>query len=194
LEAVALARAEKAVITDLLKPLGQNVLQEATDELLSREGTRFPVTGGPVTVTEGDLTVLTLENPPIGESHPEDIRGQILESGLTGANGLTVDDPLLPPDRGRNSLGQSCFLQGGPKLGSKEAGEGLDVNEEGIAGTPPGVTVSGQTAAGDEVMNVGMVSQVAGPGLQHPQETKLPADKAGIGGQSLQSGRGGLKQ
>ena len=43
-------------------------------------------------------------------------------------------------------------------------------------------------------MDVGMVSQVAGPGLQHTQEANLTTDKARVVGQFLQSGCRGLKQ
>jgi hypothetical protein len=160
-----LAGGEEAVIADLLKALGQDVLQETADELLSREGARLPATGSPVTVTEGDLTVLTFENPVVGKSNAKDIGGQVFEGGLTCADRLAVDDPLLPPDLKWDLVEQVGLLQSGAELGPKQPGEGFDVNQESVAGTPPGVPISGQTAAGNEVMNVGMVGQIAGPGL-----------------------------
>jgi hypothetical protein len=49
------------------------------------------------------------------------------------------------------------LLQGSPQLGSKEAGEGLDVDEEGVAGAEPGLPLSGEAAARDEIMDVGMI-------------------------------------
>jgi hypothetical protein len=156
------------------------VLQETADELLGWEGAGFPGASGAVTVAEGDLTVLKVEDPPIGEGDAKDIGRQIFEGGFTDSDRLAVNDPLLSPDLGRNLPGQPRLLQSSAELGSKEAGQGFDVNEEGIAGTPPGQSVSGQTVAGDDGMDVGMVSDVAGPGLQHPQETRLPADKARI--------------
>ena len=68
------------------------------------------------------------------------------------------------------------------------------MDKEGIAGAQPGLPISRQPAAGDKIMDVGMVSQVAGPGLQHAQETNLTADKAGVVGQLLQGRGRGLKQ
>ena len=68
------------------------------------------------------------------------------------------------------------------------------MNKEGIAGAEPGLPVSGQAAAGNEVMNVGMVGQIAGPGLQHPQQTDLTAEEARVVGQFLQSRCRSLKQ
>jgi hypothetical protein len=103
-EAVTLAGAEEAVIADFLETLGQDVLQETTDELLGREGAGFAVAGGAVTVTESDLTLLKFEDTAIGEGDAKDIRSQILEGRLAGADRLTVNDPLLPPDLGRNLL------------------------------------------------------------------------------------------
>lgn len=186
---MTLTGAKEAVVADFLKAFGQDVLQETTDELLGGEGAAFPMAGGPVAIAEGDLTVLKFKDAAVGKGNPEDIGGQILEGGLTRANRLAVNDPLLPPDLGGNLLDQPGLGQGGAELAPKQAGQGLDMNEEGIASAQPSLTIAGQTASGDEVMNMGMITQVAGPGLQHPQETDLPADKARIGGQSLQSGR-----
>jgi hypothetical protein len=86
------------------------------------------------------------------------------------------------------------LLQSGPELGSIQARQGFDVNQESITGTPPGVPIGGQTTAGNEVVDVRMKSQVAGPGLQHAQETDLPANEAGVSRQLLQRRRRSLKQ
>ena len=193
-QTMALAGAKEAIVADFLEALGQDVLQETVDELLGGEGAGFPVVGGVLPVAESDLSVLKFEEALVGESDAEDIRSQILERCLAGADGLTVDNPLLPPDLGWNLLQQLCLFQGRSKLGSKETGEGFDMDKEGIVGAQPGLPLSRQPAAGDKVMNVGMVSQVAGPGLQDAQETKLTADKAGVVGQLLQGRRRGLKQ
>ena len=99
---MTLARAEETVVADLLKTFGQDVLQEATDELLGGQATCFAVAAGAVAVAKGDLAVLEFEDTVVGESDAEDIRGQVLQSGLTRADRLTMDDPLLPPGRWRN--------------------------------------------------------------------------------------------
>ena len=73
-------------------------------------------------------------------------------------------------------------------------GKRLDVNKEGVAGAKPGLAIGGQPPARDEVMDVGMITQVAGPGLQDAQQANLTADKAGVLGEFLQGRGGGLKQ
>jgi hypothetical protein len=118
---MTLARAEETVVADLLKTFGQDVLQEATDELLGGEGAGFPAAGGAVTVAERDLTLLKFKDTPIGEGDAKNIGSQILEGRLTGANRLTVDDPGLPPDRGRDLVEQFGLLQGSAKLGPKQS-------------------------------------------------------------------------
>jgi len=103
-ETVTLARAKEAVIADFLEGFGQDVLQETTDELLGGQGARFPMAGGAVTVAESDLALLKFEDTSVGESDAKNIRGQIPERCLTGADRLAVDDPFLAPDLGRNLL------------------------------------------------------------------------------------------
>ena len=139
---MTLTGTEETVIADFLEAFGQDVLQETTDELLGGQGAGFPVAGGAVAVTKGDLTLLKFKDTPVGESDPKDIRGQILEGGLTGSHWLAMDDPRLSPDLGRNLLDQVCLLQGGPKLGPKETGQRLDVNEESVTSAEPGLPIS----------------------------------------------------
>ena len=118
---ITLARAEETVVADLLKTFGQDVLQEATDELLGGEGAGLPAAGGAVTVAERDLTLLKFKDTPIGEGDAKNIGSQILEGRLTRADRLTVDDPRLPPDRGGDLVEQLGLLQGSAKLGPKQS-------------------------------------------------------------------------
>ena len=125
METVTLARAEEAVIANLLKAFGQDMLQEAADELLGGEGAGFPVAGGAVTVAKGDLALLEFEDTVVGESDPEDIRGQILEGGLARADRLTMDDPVLSPDRGGNLVDQISLAKAARNLARKRRERGL---------------------------------------------------------------------
>ena len=142
-EPVTLAGGEEAVVANFLEALGQEVLQEAADELLGGEGAGLPVAGGAVAVAKGDLTLVQFEDTVVGEGHPEDVRGQIVEGGLTGANRLAMDDPVLPPGRGWGLVKQLGLAQSGPELGSKEAGQGFDVDKKGITSRSPGLTIRG---------------------------------------------------
>ena len=47
----------------------------------------------------------------------------------------------------------------------------------------PGGSVSGHAAAGHQHMHMGMVMELAGPGVQNRQEADLGTDKAFLGGQ-----------
>jgi hypothetical protein len=185
LETVTLAGAEEAVVADFLESFGQDVLQETADEFLSGQSAGFPVAAGAVAVAEGDLTVLEFENAVVGEGDAKDVGGQILEGGLARADRLAVDDPFLKPDASRRLVKQARLLQGGAELTPKQTGERLDPDEEGVAGGPPALSVNRQPPARDEIMNVGMITQVTGPGLQDAQAANLTANKARIKGQLL---------
>jgi hypothetical protein len=97
-QAVTLTGTEQAVIAHLLKPFRQDVLQEAPDELFRRQGAAFPVTTVALSIAKGDLTVVHFEDTVVAESHSKDVRGQILQGGLTDADRLAVGHPLLSPD------------------------------------------------------------------------------------------------
>ena len=54
--------------------------------------------------------------------------------------------------------------------------------EEAGSAANPARAVQGQPAAGDEAVNMRMVLQVLGPGMEHADETDLGAEMARIGG------------
>ncbi len=43
-------------------------------------------------------------------------------------------------------------------------------------------------------MNVGVVAQVTGPGLEHAEQADLPTKEAGISGKLLEGGRRGAEE
>jgi hypothetical protein len=52
--------------------------------------------------TEGNLTVTVGEEAVVGNGDPKDVRGQRLQGATAMADGLTMDDPILPPDSRRH--------------------------------------------------------------------------------------------
>jgi hypothetical protein len=89
---------EQAEMADLHKAIGQDMLEEAADKLdgveMSRTGagtTHFPV-------GEGDGAVGEAHDTAVGNSDPEDIRGEVSEGGVAMVLGLTVDVPGDGPD------------------------------------------------------------------------------------------------
>jgi hypothetical protein len=49
---------QETIVANLDEALGQDVLQEAMDELLHRQGTEFGLAGAGCVITKGDLVVL----------------------------------------------------------------------------------------------------------------------------------------
>ena len=88
-------RGKKAIVADFDKALGQDMLQEATDELCGREGTGLEFAGVGGSVAEGYSAVYQLEDAMVADGDAKDVRGQILQDGQAAAHRLAVDDPIL---------------------------------------------------------------------------------------------------
>ena len=91
------AGTEEAIVPDLDESLGQNMLQETTNELLSGEGAEPGLICAGFGVAEGDLPISQLEDTLVTDGHSEDVGSQILQGGRAIADRLAVNDPLLLP-------------------------------------------------------------------------------------------------
>jgi hypothetical protein len=72
----------QAEVADLVKALGQNMLEIATQELVPRGPADPGPAGLPVAVLEADGFVIQADDAPVGEGDAEDVAGQIVEHGL----------------------------------------------------------------------------------------------------------------
>jgi len=63
-----------------------------------------------------------------------------------------------------------------------------------VAGAHPAASVGAQSAAGDEVMDVGMEDECAAPGVEDAQHAQLGAQAFGVAGEVLQGLGAGGKQ
>ena len=116
---------QEAVIADLHKPGGQDVLKETADEFHCIEGHNpQPVAMG-FGVSEEDGVVFDLDDAVIGDSHLEDVRGEVFQACLTGTDGLGVDVPVKVPDFRGDLIEETGFFHGLTKLGLKDFGESL---------------------------------------------------------------------
>ena len=79
--------AKQAVVTDLDEAWWQDVLEEATDELLGGEGAILELISGGVFVGERDLAIMQLAEAVVTEGHAKDVRSEIAEGLLAGADG-----------------------------------------------------------------------------------------------------------
>lgn len=77
-------------------------------------------------VSEEDRFVYDLDDAAIGDSHLEDVRGEVIEAGFGGTYRLRVDIPIDLPDLGRDLIEETGFFHGFFELGLKDFGEGSD--------------------------------------------------------------------
>jgi len=79
---LAQAGAEEAIVAHLDEAPGQDVLEEAADELLGRQGAGSERAGVGGAVAEGDPVMLDFQDAPVADGDAEDVGGEILE-GVT---------------------------------------------------------------------------------------------------------------
>ena len=94
---------------------------------------------------------------------------------------------------GRTRSGRR-FWNAALSLRAHELGQGLDGNQEGLARRMPGGAVIGHAAAGDQAVDVRVVEQLLGPGVQDGEHADGAADVARIAGQFDDGLGGGLHQ
>ena len=118
-----------------------------------------------VLITKSDLAVFEFEDAVVAQGHAEDIGGEIFESRWAAADGLTINDPILVPDlRGQLEV-EGSFLEGVTELGAEDLAQSLNGDQElGVFGGEP-LAIGGEATGGDEIVDVGVVAEIAGPGL-----------------------------
>jgi hypothetical protein len=163
-------------------------LEEAADELLGVEGAGPEGAGVGGAIAEGDLAVGQFEDAAVADGDAEDVGSQILQGVETIAHGLAMNDPILLPHCWGDKGEEIGLAQSVAELGAEDGGEGLDGKQEVLSGGQPGLTIRGKAASGDEVVNVGVVAEVAPPGMEDADEADLPADEARVLGQVLEGG------
>jgi len=77
-------------------------------------------------IADENRPVLDLHDTGIGDSHSEDIRGQVLQACFTGAHGLGIDNPVDLPDLRRDLIEKTCIFHRIVELGLEDFGEDLD--------------------------------------------------------------------
>ena len=185
-------------VTDFDKAFGEDMLEEALDELLDRESAVFDLPGIGFAIFESDLRLFhaTLVNETdqtaIANGNAIDIRSQILESGLPITNRQAMDNPIHLPNFVWDFLKERRFAQAMLKTGAEKFGERFDRQEEIRARWKPTRPV--QTSAWNEIVNMGMIRQVARPGVKDAHQANLPAHEARVLRQLLGGLGGGLKQ
>jgi hypothetical protein len=159
------------VVPDLVETLRPHVLQKAADELQGRQGHGLPAVMAGVLGAETDLAIRDREHAAIGPCDAVDIPAQVAEH-LCGPlqSRFTVDNPRRRPDRLRDGEIGTCLAHQIPEEASEERGERPHRHEVGLAGRPPRGPISGDPAGWHQAMDVRMVDQSPGPGVQDTQD------------------------
>ena len=131
-----------------------------------------------------EVAICQREEVLVADGHAQAVRGQIPEGCRATADGLAVHDPVLVPAGRIHAGAPRSLVPVIAELRSDEQGEGRDMDQAVVAGRPPGV-LGRESPAGTEVMPVGMVAQIAGPGLEHAHQAELAADAPAIEGACL---------
>lgn len=177
---------EQAVGADLDEAAGQDVLEEAPDEILRTKPDALDLLGAIVPITEGDLGLFEAFDPAVGDGDAKDIPAEVLQDLLAVAGVLAVDDPVLLPDGGWDLIEPAPFLESGAEFAAKDFAQGKAGNQEdGMAGLNPLLALAGKSAGADQQMDVGMIKQGPGAGVQDGQHRQSSAHIAGIPGQLL---------
>ena len=146
-------------------------------------------------IADEDGAVLHLHDARVGDGDFEDVGGEVFEAGITRRHGLGVDVPIDLPDFRGDLIEEAGFYHFIAELGPKDFGERFDGEIEVGWGGVPAAIGGGQSAAGDDVMDMGMVLQGSSPGVKHSKETRqIGAEVMLIGGEFFNRLRGGLKQ
>jgi hypothetical protein len=105
---------------------------------------------------------------------------------LAAADQLTIDDPILLPDLRWHLWVEGSFLEGVAELGAEYLAQSLDGHQElGVFGGEP-LAIGREAASGHQIVDMGMVVEIARPGLEDADEAELGTDKARVTSELLQ--------
>ena len=99
-QALAVGMGEEAEVTYLDEAPGEDMLQEAVDELFGGEGAELGLSGIGSAITKSDLIARSVQfdQTVVADGDAEDVGCQVLQCGAAIANRFAVGDPLLFPD------------------------------------------------------------------------------------------------
>ena len=161
------------------------------DELLRRQGASLELSRVGSVILEGNLRCVHSialgdgDQTSVTDGDAVDVRRQIFESGLPIAHPLAVHYPVSPPNLGWDLGEENSSLKRASEGSPEQFRKRLDWQEEVSACGQPALPIATQPTAGHQVMHMGMVRQVACPGMQHAHQPDLPTHKTRISGQLL---------
>jgi hypothetical protein len=116
-------------------------------------------------IADEDGTVLDFPDARVGDGDFEDVRGEVFEACFAGTHGLRVDVPVDLPDLRRDLIEEGGFFHGIAEFGFEDHGESFYGEIEVDSGGVPEAVGGGEGAAGDDVMDVGVILEGSSPGV-----------------------------
>ena len=90
---------------------------------------------------------------------------------------------------------ERSFLEGIAELGAEDLAQSLDGHQKsGVLGGKPLLAIGREAAGGHQIMDMGMVVEMARPGLQDTDEAERATDPTGVAGEFLQGRSGSAEQ
>jgi len=173
----AMAIREQSEVSDAREARGQDMEQEAAEELGRGEVHRLhAVTVGVVAPAESDDAVVQGEEAVVAEGDAVGVAAEVGEH-LRGAaeGGLGVDDPgraaqsaqeIADVEIGGQSLTRDGVLERREDLAAKDLRERAHGKQEALAGRDPAGAVGGQGAAGHHAVQVDVLAEILSPGVE----------------------------
>ena len=189
--------AHPAMVAHAHKPLGQAVEAPAPQKLLGGQEDDKRAVGAALVAleTKAALSVVA-EEATRAEGGLEDVAGQVAQGRFARAGVARVGDPFEPEDVGMIAhqsgvdLGMAVF-EGDFEAVAEARGQRRAVNQEiGLVGITL-AAVGREDHPGDDEVDVGMVLELAAPGVQHRGE---PRGAAEFGSAEVFERSGGLAQ
>lgn len=191
---------EEAEVADTDEALGEQVKQEATEKLIARERHHFlPIVVGRVAPAKGNLAIGQSEQAMVGDGDAVSIAAEILQDILGSAEGwFGVDDPVFAEERtqpGCEELGMGEWrefsaqvqltafesrLQAGDELAAKHAPQYSDGKEEAWVGSNPVGVIAGESAGGNDTVDMGMELEFLVPGVKHAEEAEVSTEMGAV--------------
>ena len=129
----------QAEVPDLVNASGQDVLEEAADELAGFERHGPPRGVIHLLVTERDLAVFDGEDAAVGDGDTVNVPSQVAQDVIGALDaGFAVDHPVLSPDLGRDLDVRQRLGQAVPEPGPEDRRQGLHGHQVVLSGGPPG--------------------------------------------------------
>lgn len=198
----------KAGVANGVLTFGEGMPEDAGDELAGGEGEVLAFGVVVVEVGEGDGGGVQVKAAIAAEGAALGVAGEVEgDAAAVGVWGVDLEVPVGAPlvsdvgePVGAVVLGrqeQELMLEGvgdgAEEPAAKELAQGFEGQEEGAARGAP-LTAGIEPAGGDQAVQVGVVTEVAAPGVQGHEQAGQGAEVVGIGAQVEQAGAGGIEE